>query len=365
MKVKTIYLVPGCILAEDVHKATNNPIMRKKTVLTEELIEILHIFLIQNVKVELTLVNGERFNPKEVEELQEDDSKTSKKQTLKKEESFIDIYLKTVPKFKKIFQHWQGGTKVDVYEVRKIFLPLFEVQPTKEELMQLHHYGTKDDYIYFHSVAVGVLSYMVGKSLKLAKGELIQLGLAGLLSDCGMARVPFKVFSKRGPLSVSEYEEVRKHPLLGYKMIEATPGFSKGAILGILQHHEREDGSGYPQNLKGTKLHLFAKIIAICDTYHAMTSERHYRTKQLPYKVIEAMKKDHFGKFDHIVLNKFFSIMTDISIGNKVKLNNGEVGKVIFLEDQSFTRPVLQLNEQETLSLTKHPELFIEETIRD
>lgn len=360
MLVKTKYLIEGCILSEDVFKNTNNPIMRKKTVLSKELIQILNVFQIPQVHVEATLVNGKRFTPKKIED--DERSKKAEKEQTFEDNSFIDLFLKTVPKYKKLFQDWQGGAKVDINRLRKIFLPLVEVEPNKKHLLQLHHYGTKEDYIYFHSVAVSILSYMLGKKINLSKGELIQLGLAGLLLDCGMAKIPFKVFNKNGPLSVSEFKEVRKHPLLGVRMIESIPGFSKNALLGILQHHEREDGSGYPQGIKGAKTHLYAKIIAISDTYHAMCSERHYRTKQLPYKVLESMKKDHFGRFDHIVLSNFFELMTDIQLGTKVKLNNGEVGKVIYIDKYAFTRPTLEMENGETLLLTKHTELFIVET---
>src|SRR5690554_1330684 len=162
--------------------------------------------------------------------------------------------------------------------------------------------------------------------MKLSRGEIIQLGIAGLLADVGMARLPFKVFEKKGPISVQEYEEVKKHPITGYRLLENITGFSKGVLIGVLQHHEREDGTGYPMKIRGDKIHLFSKIIAICDIYHAMTCERPYRTKQSPYVVIESLHKNYFGKIDHIILNYFMKTMLDISIGKKVYLNNKESG---------------------------------------
>ncbi|SDZ65001.1 HD domain-containing protein [Evansella caseinilytica] len=359
MKVKVEYLIPGCILSEDIYKKTNTPLMKKKTVLMEDDIDTLKAYLVPFVIVESKLVNGEVFEPKSTI-----NEKSETKTNDSEEPSFIDLYLSAVQQFKKMFSHWQGGTKVDAFKIRKLFLPLYEKLPGKEQLIEIHHYGTKHDYIYFHSVAVGILSACLGKKMNLSNGEIIQLGLAGLLSDCGMTKLPFNVFEKQGPLTVEEYNEVKEHPVVGYRMLEAVPGFSKGALLGVLQHHEREDGTGYPMGLKGEKLHLFAKIISICDIYHAMTSERHYRTKQSPYKVIESLDKDHFGKIDHIILSAFKSMMLDLAIGKKVRLSNGAVGEILFIEDKDPTRPLIKLDETNSLlKLISYPEIFIEELI--
>ncbi|PYZ91807.1 phosphohydrolase [Salipaludibacillus keqinensis] len=361
MNVNINELVSGCILTKDVWKKSNNPLMKKKTVLTKEHIQILTIFLVENVNVEPKLVDGSTFKPKKVnEEIKEDHEPIVQR---RQDDSFINRYLKAVQQYKKLFIDWQGGMKVEAYEVRKVFLPLYEFEPTQDELMQLHHYTTKQDYIYFHSVAVSVFSYLLGKKLDLKSGEVIQLGLAGLLSDCGMSKLPFNVFEKKGSLTASEYNEVKKHPIIGYRMLEEIPGFSKNALLGILQHHEREDGSGYPLHIKRSKLHQYAKIISVADVFHAMTSERHYRSKQSPYKVIASLKIDQFGKLDHKILNQFIKILLDLSIGRKVKLSNGLVGEVLYQNSQHPTKPVVKVHRDEYLDLAKNPELFIEEEL--
>ncbi|WP_280771278.1 HD-GYP domain-containing protein [Salipaludibacillus daqingensis] len=359
MNVNINELKKGCILTEDVWKRSNTPLMRKKTVLTDEHIRILNIYLVENVCVEAKLVNGKIFKPNKVIK-DEKEEKPEKKETVY-EDSFLDRYLKAVQHYKKLFTNWQGGTKVDAYAVRKVFLPLFEIEPSKDELMQLHHYTTKQDYIYYHSVAVSVYSYLLGKRMGLKNGEVIQLGLAGLLSDCGMSKLPFNVFEKKGSLTEEQYEEVKKHPIFGYRMLEEVPGFSKNALLGIIQHHEREDGSGYPLNVEADQLHHFAKIISVADVYHAMTSERHYRSKQSPYKVIASLKVDEFGRLDHRILNLFIDLMLDLSIGRKVRLNNGLVGEVLYKNAQHPTRPIVQIHGNDHLDLAKNPDIIIEE----
>lgn len=358
MNVKTQYLASGCILAQDVLKQSNNPLMKKHTVLTSDHIQLLNLFLVDQVHVESKLVDGKAFMPKEVIK-----EKNVKKNIRIGSTDFVDRFLKAVQQYKRLFTHWRGGTKVDAYAVRKIFLPLYEAEPSRDELMLLHHYSTKKDYIYYHSVAVSILSSLLGKRMGFESGEVIQLGLAGLLSDAGMAKLSFNVFEKKAPLTSLEYEEVKKHPVIGYRMLKDIPGFTSEALLGILQHHEREDGSGYPLNVKYQKLHMYAKIIAIVDVYHAMTSERHYRTKQSPYKVIASLRTDHFGRLDHSVVEEFTHMMVDLSIGRKVRLNNNQIGEVIYSQSKQPTRPIIKMEDGTHLDLTKHPQLIVEEEL--
>ncbi|MCR6108759.1 HD-GYP domain-containing protein [Bacillus sp. A301a_S52] len=368
MNVKTQNLIPGCILADDVYKRSNTPLLRKKTVLTEEHLRMLVVFLVERVKVEPTLVNGEAFKPGEGINIEVEEKEPDLKQDIpEKEDTFIDYYLRAVQQFKRLFNDWQGGVKVDSFAVRNVFLPLYEQSPTKSDLMQLHHYSTKQDYIYYHSVAVSVFSALLGKRLGLKNGEVIQLGIAGLLADCGMAKLPFNAFERKSSLTAEQYEEVKKHPIIGYRMLEETQGLTKNALIGILQHHEREDGSGYPLREKGSKLHKYAKVIAIADVFHAMTSERFYRSKQSPYKVIDSLKVDQFGKLDHSLLNHLIQLTVDLSIGRKVRLNNGTIGEVLYQNHQHPTRPILKLIDEGEilLDLLKHPEIVIEEELVD
>lgn len=352
MIVKTNSLVPGCILAEDVYKKTNTPLMKKNTVLTEEHIKVLKIFLVPEVKIESKRIDGKVVRRERQDEISHYENS-----------NFIDKYLQAVQLYKKQFTNWQAGIKVDPYKIRKIVLPLIDLTPTKEELISLHHYCTKNDYIIYHSVAVSILSAEVGKRMKLNRADIIQLGIAGLLADCGMAKLPFNVFEKTGPITLQEFEEVKKHPILGYRMLEDVPGFSKRVLIGVLQHHEREDGSGYPMNLKSDKIHLFPKIIAVCDIYHAMSSERPYKAKQSPFVAIESLQKDHFGKIDPVILKYFTDTMLDLSIGRKVVLNNNEVGKIVFVDENEITRPIVQIKKGKLLNLKNHKELHIEKIL--
>ncbi|SDN95802.1 HD-GYP domain-containing protein [Alkalicoccus daliensis] len=360
MHVKLEELVPGCILRRDVYKLSNQPLVRKKTVLQQEHIDILHVFLVYSVHVEPKLVDGSAYKPKSLLK-EEKENKIERTSLLEDNDSFTNRYLRAVQKYKKEFSKWQGRLKIEPYTMREIFLPLYEKNPTKRELMELHHFSDKKNYIYYHAVAVSIYSAMLAKKLGYSNADVIQTGLAGLLADAGMARLSFDSFNKKGSLNKDEYEEMKKHPVVSYRMLEEVPGFNKKAMLGVLQHHERQDGSGYPLGVVSGKLHPFARIITIADVFHAMTAERVYREKQSPYRVIELLQIEEYGKLDKKMVNEFIDMVLDLYPGQQVRLNNGVTAEVMEIESSNLTRPVLQTEGNEEIILKNHPQLYITE----
>ncbi|OIJ21928.1 phosphohydrolase [Anaerobacillus alkalidiazotrophicus] len=359
MKVKPNQLELGCILSKDVLTISDGVLMRKKTVLTEEYIHVLKAFLVDAVEVEATLVNGQPFTPKEVIEPEIEETKKSSNK------SFIDLYLEAVQTYTDMFKSWQAGSKVDILGIRQILLPLLDkLGEQPNELISLHHYAAKEAYIFHHAVTLGLLSAYLGKKLNYSKAEQIQLGIAGMMSDSGMAKIPYRILEKKGPLTALEYDEIKKHPLYSYQMIKDVPGITEAVLVGILQHHEREDSTGYPMKLPSTKLHKFSRIIAVIDIFHAMTSERPYKAKQSPYRVIELIIKDNFGKYDLNVVRVLCNLIANFIIGDKVRLNNNDIAEVIFIEPHAPTRPMVKVEDTgEIIKLANRSDLYLEEVI--
>ncbi|HYK74705.1 MAG TPA: HD-GYP domain-containing protein [Pseudoneobacillus sp.] len=360
MRVKIAELQEGCILTKDIYSWTNKPIVAKKTVLTREVIDVLHAFLIKDVTVEKTLVNGMPFIPAEVIE---DDKPKAIEKTEKVIKSFIDLYLEAVQDYKKEFISWQSGLTIKIGPIRALLLPLLEMlEDSPSEIFELHHLSKKDDYLYHHAVTVGLLSGFIGKKLNYPKGDWVQLALAGCLADCGMAKVNPVILHKKTSLNAHEYEDVKKHPVYSYKLVQSIPALRNEAKIAILQHHERIDGSGYPLGDTSTKIHPFAKIIAVADMFHAMTSERAYKGKQSPFKVLEMILQDSFGKFDMSVVKVLSSALMNFSIGSKVKLSDGQTAEIIFIDQQNPTRPLVKLMEtNDIIHLEKNRHLYIDE----
>ncbi|MBM7693584.1 HD-GYP domain-containing protein (c-di-GMP phosphodiesterase class II) [Peribacillus deserti] len=358
MRVKVNEIQAGCILAKEITGRTGRAIIRNKTVITANHLEILKAFLIKEASVEKTMIDGRLFDPKERIENEDEDNK--------EESSFTQHYLKAVQNYKLLFKNWQAGSNLDVAKVREIFLPLLErMLNTKFEIFYLHHYSTKEDYIYHHAIATGLICGYIAKALRYDDGEIMQIALAGCLSDCGMAKIPASIIDKKSSLSSSEFEEIKKHPAYGLKMVQHNTFLRDGVKFAIAQHHERLDGSGYPIRNKEQKLHPFSKIVAVADVFHAMTSERVYRKKESPFKVLEMIKQDYFGKFDLAVLQTLLDGISTYLSGNQVKLSNGTIARVLFIEQKSPTRPLVQLADSaEIVNLEQKREWYIEEVLK-
>src|SRR3954465_5725858 len=195
MRVKVKDLSEGCILTEDVFRLTSRPIIQKNTVLTNELIEILNLFLVSSVRVSKTLVTGVSFLSSEVIEEEKvvadehegkDFTKLSHRAVKTKRKDFTKLFLQAVQEYKKQFQSWQSGSPIDILKIRSMLLPLLGEDKIKStDIFLLHHLSNNEEYHYQHAVAVGLLSGFMARKLHYPKGEVIQVALAGVLADCG------------------------------------------------------------------------------------------------------------------------------------------------------------------------------------
>lgn len=359
MNVSIENLKAGCILAEDIYNLTNRPIITSKTVLTNEHINLLKAFLIKNVVIENTQIDGTEF-------IGAIESNIYKDNTTKKEESFFQKFLLAVKKYKKEFQSWQSGIPVNIANIRMILVPLLdEIEKYSKEIFYLYHLSNKNEYIYQHSIAVAVISAFLAHKLNYDRKEIVQVAMAGCLSDAGMAKISPALINKTEPLTAEEFNEVKQHTKYSFKMIPEHSLLKKETRLSIFQHHERLDGSGYPFGNVDNKIHPYAKIIAVADTFHAMTSERLYRKKQSPFKVLEKLQQDYFGKFELKVLQTLSSGIIQYTIGSKVRLSNGQKAEILFIEEKTPVRPLLKLDEDMgILDLAKNRHLFIEEILQ-
>ncbi|RDW16805.1 HD-GYP domain-containing protein [Oceanobacillus chungangensis] len=364
MLVEPSQLIPGCVLLRDVKGKSNRPIIPESTVLTEEHIMVLQKYLVQTVAVATKLATGDTYVPKAIEQ-----KKIIKQKQIEAEQnlSFSDHFTEVVADYKQLFIQWQNGMPIDIPAVRKLIIPLLErIENINTEAYTLHHETTKSEYIYYHSVAVGILSAYIGKKLDYSKGEWLQIGLAGFLSDSGMAKIDSNIISKTGYLTDSEFAEIKKHPTFSYRLLEHLPAINPAVKLAVVQHHERLDGSGYPLGIAQDKIHIYARIIAIADTYYAMTSDRLYREKKSAFQVIEEIQKEQYSKLDYQIVKVFIEHLLNIATGTKVMLSNGQTGKIVFTNPDNPTRPMIQLDtNNEIIVLKDRPDLYINEIMKD
>ncbi|WP_350342899.1 HD-GYP domain-containing protein [Proteinivorax tanatarense] len=202
-----------------------------------------------------------------------------------------------------------------------------------------------DNYTFYHSVNVAVLSIVIGVGMGLSKQKLYELGLAALLHDIGKVFVPKEVLNKKGDLNDSEINIIRQHTKIGYKYLKEKHDVPVQAYLGALQHHERYDGTGYPNQLYQNKISLFGRIISVSDVYDALTSDRPYRTALSPSEGMEYIWGGGGTMFDPEIVEVFSKKVAPYPVGTKVRLSNGLFGVVLKNFEDSCIRPLLKVHD--------------------
>ncbi|MCD9022085.1 HD-GYP domain-containing protein [Cohnella silvisoli] len=179
---------------------------------------------------------------------------------------------------------------------------------------------SKDDYTYRHNLGVGVISTLIGQWLDMEESDLSELTMAATLHDVGKVKIPLDILNKPGKLTDEEYAMMKKHAEFGYEIIKQTPGTNHRQALVALQHHERQDGSGYPHGIQSSDIDLFSRIIAVADIFHAMSSRRSYRNASPFYDILRQMQNDTFGALDPEITRLFLGKIMQSLIGNEVLL---------------------------------------------
>ncbi|RJS60983.1 HD domain-containing phosphohydrolase [Bacillus sp. PK3_68] len=361
MYVKVEDLREGNVLLDDVMGKTPVPLMAKETTLTSWHIKILKAFLIN----EVAITEGPSMEMTVEKEVTEEKKDYQAATPSVKQTDFFQNYLQSVEEHNKEFQKWRAGGGIDIVKIREIILPLLErVISNPELLLELINYAEKEKYFSHHAISTGLLSGGMAVQLNYEKGTIVQAALAGTLADCGMAKIDPRILLKEKALTAGERKEIHDHPLASYKMVKDISLLKPETKLAIFQHHERMDGSGYVNGIKGDKLLPVSRIVALADVFHAMTTDRPYRKRQLPFKVLEMFREDFFGQFDLSVVKSLTTLFTKLPAGTVVQLSDGQVATIVFMKQQYPTRPLLQLQKSETiLDLEKRRDLYIEKIL--
>lgn len=208
-------------------------------------------------------------------------------------------------------------------------------------LISLVRLKTADDYTYMHSVAVCALMTALARELKLSESEVKQAGLAGLMHDMGKAGIPLQILNKPGSLTDNEFSVVREHPQLGHDMLVKANICDPVTLDVCLHHHEKMDGSGYPEKLTSDQISLFAKMGAICDVYDAVTSTRAYKPAWEPGMALRRMASWN-GHFDPLVFKAFVKSLGIYPIGTVVILKSGRLAVVVRQNADNLLKPVVK-----------------------
>jgi cyclic di-GMP phosphodiesterase len=236
------------------------------------------------------------------------------------------------------------GKQIDLPQVENIVEKLTEsVLRNQDALISLVRIKEKDEYTYMHSLAVSALCISFAQHLGFEAAEVKQIGIGGLLHDVGKVKIPHAILNKPGPLTEKEFHVMKTHVERGSCILRETTGIEDSSIDVTAHHHERLDGTGYPQGLRGDQISVFGQVAAIIDIYDALTAERCYKTSMPP---TEALKKIFEWSEDYLnrgLVEQFIAHVGIYPVGTLVGLRSGRVAVVIAHGEKGLLYPVVRV----------------------
>ncbi len=212
-----------------------------------------------------------------------------------------------------------------------------------DALVSLGRIRKVDEYTYVHSMAVSILMISFGRHLGLDQGQLMDVGIGAMLHDIGKTKVPPEILKKREPLTDEELDIVRGHVNHSRALLEETEGLTETAKMLAAQHHERVDGTGYPEGLGEDEIHQYGKMVAITDVYDAMTSKRCYQSRNEPTQVLRKLYEWSGTLFDRELVQQFVRCIGIYPVGSLVHLEQQMLGVVINHGVESLLKPLVRV----------------------
>jgi HD-GYP domain-containing protein (c-di-GMP phosphodiesterase class II) len=349
--VSVSQLKTGEKINDNVLTKLGNVLFTKGKVVTEKDIEVLKAFLIPTISIESKGSEQESVNDTIIEE-------TTNNSVL----PFYEQYDKMLTLLKRVFTS-VGGQNFPILEVRTQLEALIQHIDQYQILTFSPRMFQLNDFLFHNSIMVSLTAYTLAKWHGLASKDLMPIAISGLLHDIGNAKVDPGLLYKPNQYTADEREEMKQHTVIGYNLLKNVAAINEGVKLTAIQHHEREDGSGYPLGIKGDNIHLYSKVIAITDIFHAMTSNRYHKKGSSPYLVLDQLFTESFGKLDPAMVQTFIQKVTQFHNGVLVKLNDKRIGEIVFTDRANPTRPWVNVNGQ-IINLTIERNLYIQDVIQ-
>ncbi len=223
---------------------------------------------------------------------------------------------------------------------KNLLVELSDHRFVKDRLSMLH---LKDPMLFEHTLNVATLSAIIGFAKHYSIEPLHDLIVSALLFDVGMIQLPDELLTKKGRLTEFDRGLIERHTTEGYQMLVHRTDIPEAAALCALQHHERYDGSGYPSGVGRSRIHEFAQIIALADTYDALVSRRHHRGSYTRRDAVEFLLGSGDRMFDLSLVKLFISHITIYPVGSRVVLNSGQTAVIISVDSSLVQRPTVKI----------------------
>lgn len=366
-RIATNDAAPGMIVASDIYAFNDLLVISKDTGLTDRIITRLKFYSIEELSI---FVNEEPpENDIVIEELAnqpiEEEVLYSKKIKESPEfKAFTKDFSQSVKALSSSFQDFAfNDNPIDCNSLLSDCKKLLSNSRNSFHLFDvLHCMREHDDETYTHSINVALICHTFGQWIGLSDEENDILTLCGLLHDIGKLEIPDAIIKKNDKLTDEEYTVMKKHTLKGYQILkdqEIDDRIKHAALL----HHERCDGTGYPNGFTNKSINDFTKIVSIADVYDAMTSKRVYRGPLCPFEVVRTFENEEYSKFDPKFVIPFLNGIVQTYLHNNVILNNGQQGEIVLINKLNLTKPVIKIDKETYLDLSKEQDLYIKEII--
>ncbi|MFQ2173074.1 HD-GYP domain-containing protein [Aeromonas rivipollensis] len=244
----------------------------------------------------------------------------------------------------KFIRHLKAGEPIDITPLAAVAEEMVDTMFTHGDAMLcLARIRAKDAYLMEHSMNVAILLANFGRYLGLERNVLKELTLGGLLHDVGKIMTPDEVLNKPGKLTDEEFGVMRQHVVHSYDILSNTAGITPTMLEVAANHHERLDGTGYPQRLKGEQLSLYTRMSGIVDVYDAVTADRVYKQGMQPTQAFRVLLKGIDQHFDAELVTKFIKCMGVYPVGTLVQLSNQRLAVVMQRNEQQPLKPLVKV----------------------
>ncbi|MCL2698462.1 MAG: HD-GYP domain-containing protein [Oscillospiraceae bacterium] len=268
-------------------------------------------------------------------------------------------YIETKAEAEKMFAQIAEDGKVDNAKTDIFVLEIGKKLETNDISLiidSINNIRCVDEYLHTHSLNVAFLNGLMAKWLRYDKKRHDELVKTGLLHDIGKLLIPGGILNKPAKLTKEEFETIKKHSVFSFEMLVNSGIREKPLLLGVLQHHEKLNGSGYPYGLAAKDISDFARITSISDIYDAMIAKRAYKDAQSPFTILENFAEEGYSMLDIKLVKLFIDCMIGELKGKFMVLSDGSVAKVVMVNERNLKYPMMELEDGTVISTT--PELY-------
>ncbi|XOV78808.1 MAG: HD-GYP domain-containing protein [Aestuariibacter sp.] len=339
-------LVPGMYVNRVVKQKGSLKMKSKGLVKRQDIIESLKSKGIVEVEVDYSKSHLEEINVQDkAEEAAHPEPEIKPKKQQSVGEALVagqELHDRAKQAHEAFLQRIREGQSVDVSPIKEISEEIIEsVFNEADGLSCVALMKDTPDYILEHSVNCAIYMTIFAKHMEFDKALCTDLCLAGFLMDCGMATVPADILAKPGKLNKDEMALIYPHVDFGLDILEKA-GDVNDVVLGVVRdHHERLDGSGYPEGKAGENINAYGRMAAIVDCYDAMTNDRPYRRGMTPTNALKQLLADSSGRFDQSLVQQFIRSIGVHPVGSLVKLKSGKLGIIVKANKADPLKPLV------------------------